>query len=195
MEKTRTAATAATRRTIIDAARQLLATRDWQHFTLEAVAGIAQVTRVTVYNQVGSKAGLLDAVLTDLTERGRMDQLLTDGAPMTPAAARDFVVERTCAFWQAERLVLRPLFGLAAMDGEVRSNLAQRELWRRDQIDRLLTRLSPGDVFPGGLDRSSVLAGVLAVSSFPAYDGLGALADQPRLATALVQHLVLALTG
>src|SRR5690348_13131877 len=77
-EGRRAATTAATRRGIVDAAREILATQQWQHFTVEAVANRAGVTRMTVYNQVGSKRGLLNAVLTDLTQRAGMDQLLTE---------------------------------------------------------------------------------------------------------------------
>jgi AcrR family transcriptional regulator len=197
----RAATTAATRRTIIDAARQLLATRDWSHFTLDAVAGLADVTRVTVYNQVGSKSGLLDAVLTELTERARMDQLLADTEAMAPPAARDFIVTRTCEFWHAERLVLRPLFGLAAVDQEISENLGRRERWRRAQLERLLDRLiedggdAEGKGRPGGFTRATVLAGLLAVTSFPTYDGLGPLADQPETAAAVIRHLAAGLTG
>ena len=190
----RAAATAATRRGIIDAARELLATRQWQHFTVEAVAGRAGVTRVTVYNQVGSKRGLLDAVLTDLTSRAGMDLLLTDTQHVGASEACAVIVRRTCRFWHAERHLLRPLFGLAAADRDVASILAQREQWRGDQMDRLVQRLLAEPAAPA-FDRPDVLAGVLAVTSFPAYDALGAVADDPDRAAPLLTHLVRSLTG
>src|SRR4051812_38063612 len=115
----RAAATAATRQAVVTAGRELLATVPWREFTLEAVAGRAGVTRVTVYNQVRNKAGLLDAVLTELTSRAGMDRLLTESRGLGPAEALAFVVAQTCRFWHAERAVLRPLFGLAAVDAGV----------------------------------------------------------------------------
>jgi AcrR family transcriptional regulator len=191
----RAASTAATRRTIIDAARELLTTADWRRFTLDTVAATAGVTRVTVYNQVRSKHGLLDAVLTDLTERGGMDRLLTATHDLSATAARAFIVERTCQFWHAERSVLRPLFGLAAIDQHIAANLAQRERWRGVQIERLLDRLA--DEKPAGTDLSPsvVLAGTLAVTSFATYDALGPLADDPGPAAELILRLVTNLTG
>ena len=192
----RAAATAATRRAVIDAARDLLATRQWQHFTIDAVAERAGVTRVTVYNQVGRKSGLLDAVLTDLTERAGMDQLLTDTRHLGAAEARSTIVRRTCRFWHAERDVLRPLFGLAAADRDVASALAQREQWRGDQLRRLQDRLR--DEQPAAavtLPPPDVLAALIAVTSFPTYDALGAVADDPDRAAGLIDHLVRALTG
>jgi AcrR family transcriptional regulator len=194
----RAAATAATRRAIIDAGRHLLAAGNWRGFTLVAVAAAAGVTRVTVYNQVHSKSGLLDAVLTDLTERAGMDQLLTATKAMPAEEARAYIVERTCRFWHAERPVLRPLFGLSAVDRDIAANLAQRERWRADQLDRLLDRLAdersgapPRDVMP----RPHVLAGLVAVTSFPTYDALGSLADDPPAATAVITRLAVSLTG
>src|ERR1044071_7066801 len=99
----RAATTDATRRAIIAAARDLLAARRWQQFTVDAVAKRAGVTRVTVYNQARSKRGLLEAVLTDLTERARMDQLLNDTRQLSAVDACAAIIGRTCRFWHAER--------------------------------------------------------------------------------------------
>lgn len=194
----RAASTAATRQAIIAAARDLLTEGQWSRFTLDAVAVRAGVTRVTVYNQVASKAGLLDAVLTDLAERGGMDRLLTRTQAMTPVQARDFIVHETCRFWHAQRAVLRPLFGLAAIDPDIAANLARREQWRTDQFDALLSRLTAGRDADGDgsrLPRDAVLAGLRAVTSFPAYDALGSVADDPAVAAMVVGRLVAGLTG
>jgi AcrR family transcriptional regulator len=191
----RAASTAATRRAIIEAGRALLATREWRNFTLEAVATNAGVTRVTVYNQVQSKYGLLDAVLTELTERAGMDQLLTNTRDLDATAARLAIVEQTCRFWHAERDVLRPLFGLAAIDQEVAATLAEREQWRRDQLEQLLDRLVEEAPNVNRFDRPALLAGVVAVTSFPTYDALGELADDPVAAAKVIDHLVVSLTG
>lgn len=195
-EGRRAATTAATRRGIIDAAQEILATRQWQRFTVEAVANRAGVTRVTVYNQVGSKRGLLNAVLTDLTQRAGMDQLLTETQHLGAADACAEIVRRTCRFWHSERQLLRPLFGLAGVDREVGSILAQREQWRTNQMQRLVQRLTTeaATVLPA-FEQADVLAGVVAVTSFPAYDALGAVADHPDRAAVLLNHLVRSLTG
>ena len=195
-EGRRAATTAATRRGIIDAAQEILATRQWQRFTVEAVANRAGVTRVTVYNQVGSKRGLLNAVLTDLTQRAGMDQLLTETQHLGAADACSEIVRRTCRFWHSERQLLRPLFGLAGVDREVGSILAQREQWRTNQMQRLVQRLTTeAATVPPTFEQGDVLAGVVAVTSFPAYDALGAVADHPDRAAVLLNHLVRSLTG
>jgi AcrR family transcriptional regulator len=191
----RATATEATRRAIIAAARDALAVRSWEQFTVEAVARRAGVSRVTVYNQVGSKRGLLEAVLTDLTEQARMDQLLSDTRHLTAAEACTEIVGRTCRFWHAERTVLRPVFGLAGIDQEVAAVLAQREEWRRDQLRHLLRRIAEETAAAPAFTPDDVLAAALAVTSFPAYDSLGELADDPERAARLINHLVRGLTG
>ena len=104
-------------------------------------------------------------------------------------------MRRTCHFWHAERSLLRPLFGLAGVDREVGATLAQREQWRGNQMQRLTRRLAGEGPSASPFDEAEVLAGVMAVTSFPAYDALGAVADDPDRAAALVDHLVRGLTG
>ncbi len=180
---TRAESTAATRQAIVGAARDMLAGRDWRHFTLEAVAARAGVTRVTVYNQVGSKYGLLDAVLTELASAGGMDSLLTASKDRPAADAFGYAVARTVRFWHGERAVLRPLFGLAAGDARIAAELARREGYRAAQYGRL-TGFGAGD---------DALAGIVAVTSFPAYDALGDLADDASRATGVVLRMARAL--
>jgi AcrR family transcriptional regulator len=178
----------------LTAARDLLAARRWQRFTVDAVAKRAGVTRVTVYNQARSKRGLLEAVLTDLTERARMDQLLNDTRHLSAAEACAAIVQRTCRFWHAERDILRPLYGLAGVDQEVAATLAQREQWREEQLRRLLQRLADETTQRATFTSGDTLAAAVALTSFPTYDSLGEIADDPERAAQLINHLVRSLT-
>ncbi len=51
-----------TRTPILQAACQLLASGGFSAFTIDTVARAADVSRMTIYNQFGSKAGLLEAI-------------------------------------------------------------------------------------------------------------------------------------
>src|SRR6186713_2466087 len=60
-----------TRERIIAAARTVLTTSDdFAGFSLEAVARQANVARMTVYYQFGSKVGLLEAICDTLAQNG-----------------------------------------------------------------------------------------------------------------------------
>jgi AcrR family transcriptional regulator len=69
-----------TRLRILDAANELLLTRGYHSVGLEAVADAAGVSRQTVYDQFGSKAGLLSAMITRSEEQA--------GLPVRLAAVR-----------------------------------------------------------------------------------------------------------
>src|SRR5215813_12867580 len=71
----RQAATEQTRARIISAARDLLMSADgYARFSIEAVARQADVARMTVYHQFGSKVGLLEALCDSLAANGGMQQ-------------------------------------------------------------------------------------------------------------------------
>ncbi len=133
-------------------------------------------------------------MLTDLTQTGRMDQLLTDNDHLPATDACAAAVLRTCRFWHAERAVLHPLFSLAAIEPVVGAALAQREDWRREQLRHLLRRLADQNAPAATFTADDVLATALAVTSFPAYDRLGELAGDPDRAAGLISHLLRGLT-
>lgn len=67
----RDAAAEETRRRIVTAAGELLAgPKGFAGMSLEAVAKAAGVSRLTIYNQFGTRRGLLEAVFDDRAERG-----------------------------------------------------------------------------------------------------------------------------
>jgi AcrR family transcriptional regulator len=61
---------------ILDAANQLLLARGYHGVGLEAVAQAAGVTRQTVYDQFGSKSGLLGAMIARQEEKAGLHELL-----------------------------------------------------------------------------------------------------------------------
>src|SRR6266702_5957047 len=72
----RQANTEQTRARIIHAARELLMASDgFSSFSIDAVARQADVARMTVYHQFGSKSGLLEALCDALAASGGMEQL------------------------------------------------------------------------------------------------------------------------
>lgn len=74
----RQAATEQTRARILAAARDLLMSHDgYARFSIEAVARQADVARMTVYHQFGSKIGLLEALCDSLAASGGMEHLAT----------------------------------------------------------------------------------------------------------------------
>lgn len=167
------------RDSVLAAARTVLSDPAVEGWGMETVAAAAGVTRMTVYNQFGSRTALIEAVLDQVVARDRMDQLVAGTSGLDPAAALGSALRTTCRFWQAERPLLRRLFAAGWADPAVAALLDRREGWRRDQFATLLPRTDP-----------AVLDLIVAVTSFPAYDRLGPTADTPDVAAGLLDRLI-----
>src|SRR5579872_5055175 len=112
----RQVATDQTRARIIAAARELLSAGDgFAGFSVEAVARQADVARMTVYYQFGSKVGLLEALSDDLAARGGMERLAEAFRQPDALQALDAFIAVFGRFWSADRLATRRLRGLAAL--------------------------------------------------------------------------------
>jgi AcrR family transcriptional regulator len=129
------------RRRVIDAARALLAeATTYTAFTVDAVAKRADVARATVYYQFGSKTGILEALCDTLAEVGGMSeqaQAFTDPDPLKGLAQFIAAFGR---FWAADRVVMRRLRALAALDPEVGAVIAARDQRRRTGLELLIER-------------------------------------------------------
>ena len=106
----RAAAAAETRDRILAAAAALLGEAEGiPRFSLEAVAKAAGVTRLTVYNQFGSRSALLEAVFDHLAlsaGMGRLPEVMTDADPQ---AGLRRLIGIFCDFWSHDRYMIARL--------------------------------------------------------------------------------------
>ena len=138
----RAAATAEKRDRIIAAATKVLrADAGIASFSLDTVAKTAGVTRLTVYNQFGSRRGLLEAVFDDIARRGGLHQIADAMAIADPRAALQRLVEIFCAFWSRDVAIGR-LHEAMATDPEFASALTERNERRRKGLAVLIDRIA-----------------------------------------------------
>lgn len=90
---------------VISAVRQLLQEGVFHETTVEQVAARAGVSRATVYQQFGSRVGLVDAICDGL-----------DLSAVKDSDDIDNLLERSVAFWAREETLLSQLYGAAAVD-------------------------------------------------------------------------------
>ena len=131
-----------TRGRIIEAARALLATDDAFSFSIEAVARQADVARMTVYYQFGSKVGLLEALCDTLAANGGITQLGSVFRLTDPRAMLSEYIRLFSRFWDSDRLLYRRLRGLAALDPEFEQVVRARDQRRRMGTEMLVQRLA-----------------------------------------------------
>jgi AcrR family transcriptional regulator len=130
------------RHQVVSAARSLLAqAASYTAFTVDAVARRADVSRATVYYQFGSKTGLLEALCDALAAEGQMSGLAAAFADPDPLEALRGLVTCFGRFWAADRLVMRRLRALAALDPEVAAVISARDQRRRDGLAVIVGRL------------------------------------------------------
>jgi AcrR family transcriptional regulator len=136
----RAAAAAEKRDRVIEAAAKSLREGvGLSSFSLETVAKAAGVTRLTVYNQFGSRRALLEAVFDEIARQGGLGGIADAMAMADPRAALDRLVEIFCAFWSRDAAVGR-LHDAMATDPEFATALIERNERRRKAVNILVDR-------------------------------------------------------
>jgi AcrR family transcriptional regulator len=168
----RLAAIKRTRASILAAARDLLAIAPAEKVSLGAVASRAGVSRITVYNQFASRAGLLEALAP------RPAPLLPDAA----GDALDFLKQRisnACAAWSADPALYRNL-PVANRPGEMERDRALAE------------RLAAGDRLRPGCSIKEAQDVIAVLTAFGTFDHLH---QDGRRPTAAVADILMRLAG
>jgi AcrR family transcriptional regulator len=154
----RQAQAARTRSAILAAARRLVAELGPES-SLGKVAEHAGVSRITVYNQFGSKAGLLEALAADV---GRELEGAAGAAGVGPSDDLAARIEQACADWATNPDLHRQLQGRS-----------REHAGGQAQVDRTLAeRLAAEDrLRPGcSIKEAEDVIGIL--TSFPVFDRL-----------------------
>jgi AcrR family transcriptional regulator len=134
-----------TRHLVLQSARELLAAAaPGAAFTVDAVAARAGVSRATVFNLFEGKQRLVHALFDEISARAELmdvDALLTQDDAR--AALHDYI-RRFAAFYDTERVLLRKLRALAALDAELAGVVQARDDKRLAGLRHLVDRLDTG---------------------------------------------------
>ncbi|MBR0798371.1 TetR/AcrR family transcriptional regulator [Bradyrhizobium jicamae] len=166
----RSAAAAETRERVIAAASQAL--REGEsiaRFSLDSVAKAAGVTRLTVYNQFGSRRGLLEAVFDEIGRSGGLHRLADIMTMGDPRAALDRLAEIFCAFWSGDAAVGR-LNDAMATDPEFAEAVRERNERRRKSLTVLIDRLAAKTASAHA--RKDAVDLIFALTGYPTYAAL-----------------------
>jgi AcrR family transcriptional regulator len=193
----RQTATEETRTRIITAARELLSAEDGvAGFSIDAVAREAGVARMTVYYQFNSKRGLYEAISDDLAVRAEVGERIGSAFRHHDALdALDAFIGAFGHFWSTDRIVIRRLQGLGAIDPEIERGDRARNERRRKGLRNMLERLAAQYNLPPA-DRLGEMVDVLyAVTSFATFDDLAGSTRTPEEVVPVVQRIAHAVLG
>jgi AcrR family transcriptional regulator len=187
--RARQASAEETRCRIVEAARRLLSTRGGiGALTVDAVATRADVARMTVYHQFGSKTALIEAVFDSL-------DIVRTGVPRLVAALAlpdplDTLAEFVVIFadvWQTDRVVIRRLQGLAAID--------RREARRREGLGSIARRIAARSDSKKSDDVEILTDVLFALIAFETYDVIAGPKRRFETIVSVVQQLAFKAAG
>lgn len=169
----RKAAADANRERILAAARKLLLQENFSAFTMEAVAREADVSRLTIYYQFDSKAGLLEALYDYLAKRGHMHRLADVFRQGNDALGflQDFI-EVFAFFWASDRDAIRRLHALGDIDPEIGAGLRARNERRRNGVKVIVDRYSRTYRQLNAIMEADAVDMLHMITSFEAFDAL-----------------------
>src|SRR5262245_25745368 len=139
MEK-RQASRDETRQRILEAARHLLSAESSPDLSMEAVARRADVSRLTIYYQFGSRAGLLEALYDYLATRGQMQRMAEVFQEANVAKALGKMIDTFVGFWSTDTTVMRRLRAMGVIDPEIGEGIQARDTRRPHIAGELLKR-------------------------------------------------------
>ncbi|HEY0752515.1 MAG TPA: TetR/AcrR family transcriptional regulator [Ktedonobacteraceae bacterium] len=186
----RQAATEQTRARILSATRELLMeSSGFVRFSIEAVAHQADVARMTVYHQFGSKIGLLEALCDSLAAGGGMQEMQLAFRQEKALDALKQYLQLFSRFWNADRLVMRRLRALAALDPDFEQVIHTRDEWRRHGVGVLARRLIEQYALSAGKTLDETIDILFTLSSFETFDTLAGAARSMEEVAPLVYQL------
>ncbi len=177
-------------RIIAAATRQLRSAKGLQSLSLESVAAQAGVTRLTVYNQFGSRRGLLEAAFDAVAFRGGLHRLPEAMAQKDPRAALRRLVAIFCEFWYFNRRMLGQIIGAGVADPRLEQAIRARNERRRKLLAAIVRRLeSAGRAPPETVDE--VVDVLFVLTSHAVFAGLADKERGVEVVCRLVQDLAI----
>jgi AcrR family transcriptional regulator len=173
---------------ILAATRTQLESNGFLHFTMESLARESGVTRQTIHNLFGTKGGVLEALFDQLAQDAgleRMREVMQQGN--AEALVTGFVKIFT-DFWIKDRMLLKRIHGIAAIDSEFAAAVEGRNRRRRMASVRIIERL--GRTRSGDEESKKRAAALYALTSFEFFDALAEVCGNSEAAASSVLDLV-----
>ncbi len=178
---------------IVAAARELLQDSADEGFSIDAVAKRAGVSRMTIYNQFESKAGLLEALFDSLAAKGPFRHMPDIFAEPDPHVALDAFITIMGRFWTYSRGAHLKLRAAAINDPELRVAITARSERRRRGVETLVQRLAD-HIHPVVRD-AEVVQVLFVLLSFDTFDALAGEDREPIDVVPTMKRLVRATLG
>ena len=178
---------------IIAAALELLKGGGVAAVSLDDVAKRAGITRMTVYNQFGSKAGLLEELFDQLVTRGAFSEMPAIFTEKDPGVAFDAFVAVFGRFYTENRPVMARLRAAAGSDPDLDTAMRKRNERRKRGIETLVQRL--GKEHQPSVPAAELVTTLDVLLSFNTFDMIAGPARTPQDVVPLMRRLIRGVIG
>jgi len=193
-QRLRADAAEATRRRVLDALEQRLRAAPTEPVSLDGIARAAGVARSTVYVVFGSRAGLFDALTTDLWERAGLARLTEAVAHPDAREHLRGGLRTGVEIFASFRDVAVALFSMSALDPEsLGGAIVRLEERRWGGMRHLSERLAEQDLLRPEVSAEEAAEVLWVLASFASFDALYTdrqlpIDDVARLLTATAER-------
>ncbi len=145
--------------------------KGFSSLTLDGLAKESGVTRQTIYNLFATKTGLLEALFDQIALDGGMERMRSVMTAADPESMLKGFIEILSSFWSRDRLLIRRIHGIAAIDPEFGAVVEARNQRRRlagTRVIEMLDRKRGRDA----ADKKQRIATLHALTSFEFFDAL-----------------------
>ena len=174
---------------ILKSARKQLESNGFLQLTMESLAKESGVTRQTIHNLFGTKSAVLETLFDQLAVGGGLERMREVMQQPNPEIMLLAFVEVFTDFWTKDRMLIRRIHGIAAIDPEFGEVVAARNRRRQIAASRIVERLSRRE---GARDeeQAQLVATLYALTSFEFFDALAESIGSTTAAASLVSGLV-----
>jgi AcrR family transcriptional regulator len=180
---------------ILEAARKQLESNGFLQLTMESLAKESGVTRQTIHNLFGTKTAVLETLFDQLAIAGGLERMREVMQQPNPEIMLSTFVEVFTGFWMKDRMLIRRIHGIAAIDPEFGEVVAARNKRRQMAASRIVDRFSKDQ--RSGMKpvlseeaRAQQVATLYALTSFEFFDALAESTGSTTATAALVSALV-----
>jgi AcrR family transcriptional regulator len=135
---------------VLKAAERLIRDDSFHSATMEEIAAAAGVSRATVFNRLGSKLGVLQALFTRAEESPEARAIHEALAIEDPVASLDALIGAACAVWEAHGYIHEQLQAIVVLEPEASAPVERHREEQRRDLQGLTRRLArAGQLRPG----------------------------------------------
>lgn len=179
-----------TRERVLAAARSQLEASGVRDLTMDSLARAGGVTRQTLHNLFGTKSGVLESLFDQLAMDAGMQRMREVMQASDPESMLARFVEIFSSFWVKDRLLLKRIHGIAAVDPDFGRAVEARNQRRQMAATRVIDRLAAHGPARDSAERTQRIATLCALTSFEFFDALTESTGNSEAAAACLYPLV-----